>query len=230
MTANPLATRIAGGAPVLAVNLGGYAPALIALLTREGADCLFIDCETAPLPAGEIRLLADRARAAGLATVLRAASAEPALLDGYLACGVDGLVVPEVESAATCDAIVAAADRASRRPFLIAQIESVAGRTNMAAIAGRAGIDLILIGPNDLSRSMGLDGDTARPELIAALSEIAEGVRALGKPYGLPVTEATAAEWIGRSARFLYTDIGQFAGPPLRALRARVDASARTPR
>lgn len=220
---NPLRRRIDGGQPVLAVNLGGHAPTLVDVIARHGADCLFIDCERTPVSVDNVFVLARAARAAGLSSVVRSESAEASILLRYLDCGVDGLVVPQVESGEVCDRMGAVARQATKgdpaRVFLIAQIESVAGRERLADIAGHPHADLILIGPNDLAHSMGFAGDTSRPEVKVAVDATARDVAALGKPFGLPVTTETAPAWIGRGARFLYTTVEQYVAGSMRVLR-----------
>lgn len=220
---NRLRQSLASGRPVLAVNAGGVALPVIDMIARGGADCLFIDCERTPISVDSVPMLARAARAAGLSCVVRSESAEAAILLRYLDCGIDGLVVPQVESAAICERMGSVArvfgkgDRSGT--FLIAQIESVAGRGELAAIAGHPDADLILIGPNDLSHSMGFAGDTTRPALQEAVHDIAAQVTGIGKPFGLPVTTATAGEWVGRGARFLYTNLEQFLAPAIAQLR-----------
>ncbi len=108
---NLLRTAIRAGAPFFVVNGGGFAPTLIGALARQGAACLFIDCEKVALPDAQIRALALAAKAAGMSSVVRSPDPEPSRLRAYAACGVDGLVVPQVESAAVCDTMAETARR-----------------------------------------------------------------------------------------------------------------------
>jgi 4-hydroxy-2-oxoheptanedioate aldolase len=66
------------------------------------------------------------------------------------------------------------------------------------------GIDVILIGPNDLSHSMGFAGDTSRDELKQAVDALAAKLRAANRAFGLPVSAAGAQEWVAKGATFLY--------------------------
>jgi 4-hydroxy-2-oxoheptanedioate aldolase len=218
---NPLRRRIEAGEPVLAVNLGGYAPPLVDVIARHGAGCLFIDCERTAIAVGDVPVLVRLARAAGLASVVRSESADAPILLRYLDCGVDGLVVPQVEAPETLDRMRAVARQATKgRPeevFLIPQIESVTGEERLLAIAGHPSADLVLIGPNDLAHSMGFAGDTSRPELKSAVDRIADGIRGQLKPFGLPVSQETVRDWVGRGARLLYTNLEQFLAPSMNA-------------
>lgn len=217
---NPLRAAITSGRAVLAVNLGGMAMQAVDMIARHGADCLFIDCERTPIGIESVPALARAAKANGMSSVVRAESAEAGILLRYLDCGIDGLIVPSVENAVICDRMVAVARQYGKgdveKTFLIPQIESVAGRGKLAEIAGHPGMDLILIGPNDLAHSMGFEGDTTKPELQAAVRSIATAVGAHGKPFGLPGTLQNAVEWKKRGARFFVTTLDQFIAPTLR--------------
>jgi 4-hydroxy-2-oxoheptanedioate aldolase len=223
---HPLRRAMAEGRPVLAVNPGGVALPVVDVVARHGADCLFIDCERTAISVDAVPMLARAAKAAGMASLVRCESADAAILLRYLDCGVDGLIVPQVEDPAICDRMEAVARQFTKGKlesvFLVAQIENVAGREKLQEIAGHPAIDCILIGPNDLAHSMGFSGDTTRSELQTAVREIAADVVALGKPFGLPVTTQSAGDWVGRGARLLYTTLDQFVGPSMRDLRSAI--------
>jgi 4-hydroxy-2-oxoheptanedioate aldolase len=220
---NPLRRRFDAGGAVLAVNLGGNEPALVAIIARHRADCLFIDCERTALSIESVPLLARTATAAGIGCVIPSESTEAAILLRYLDCGSDGLVVPQVETPEVCTRMGAVARQFSKgnpaRVLPIAHIESVTGRARLAEIAGHESTGQTLIGPNDLSHSIGFVGDTSQPELKAAVDEIARDISAMGKPFGLPVTTESVGECMGRGARFLYTHIEEFLEASVRAMR-----------
>lgn len=214
---------IEAGRPVIAVNPGGYSMPVVDALAASGADCLFIDCERTAISVESVPMMARAAQAHGLSAIVRSYSKEAATLTRYFDCGIDGLVLPQVESAEECARLRAIARAATKGRegtlLLIAQIESVEGHRRLDEIAGAPGIDLILVGPNDLAHSMGYLGDTSRPEVIAAVDDITTRLAAKNVPYGLPVTQATAGFWVGRGARFLYTTVEQLLKPALGALR-----------
>ena len=220
---NPLHAAINQGRSVFAVNLGGVALTVVDLIARHGADCLLIDCERTPIGIESVPALARAAKANGMSSVVRCESADAGIMLRYLDCGIDGLIVPSVETAATCDRMVSVAKQFGKgdvsRTFLIAQIESVQGRAKLTEIASHPGVDLVLVGPNDLAHSMGFDGDTSKPELQAAVRSIASAISALNKPFGLPGTMQNAAEWKKRGARFFVTTIEQFITPTMREMR-----------
>ena len=65
--------------------------------------------------------------------------------------------------------------------LLIALVESVEGLENIEAICEVEGIDMISVGTNDLSLSMGMPGDYDNPKIIAAYKRIVEVAHKNGK-------------------------------------------------
>lgn len=215
--------KLAAGAPLIAVNPGGVSLPAADMLARLGADCLFIDCEGTAVSVDSVPSLARAAQAGGISALVRSESRDPAILTRYLHCGIDGLILPQVESRAECDMLVATARAATkgreRELILIAQIESIGGIAALDAIATAPGIDLCLIGPNDLAHSMGYLGDTSRPELMEAVRACGARLKALGSAFGLPCTAATIGEWRARGASFFYATVEGLLAPSLADLR-----------
>jgi 2-dehydro-3-deoxyglucarate aldolase len=60
----------------------------------------------------------------------------------------------------------------AQKPLLIAMIEHVRAVSNLAEILGVDGLDAILVGPYDLSASMGITAQFNRPEFIEIMSRI----------------------------------------------------------
>lgn len=212
-----------------AVNPGGASLDVVDMLARAGAKCLFIDCERTAIHVESVTALVRCAHSHGLAAILRSESAQPEILVRYLDRGIDGLVVPHTETVAELDAIgevVRYITRGQReRIFAIAQIESQAAVAKVAALAACRSVDGFLIGPNDLSHSLGFAGDTTRPEVVAAIDEVVAALQQQQRIWGLPAQAATAGAWAQRGAQFLYGTLDQI----LRAGYAPMAAAAAAP-
>lgn len=65
------------------------------------------------------------------------------------------------------------------------QAESVEAVRNIRRIVAVRGIEWVLIGPNDLSRSMGIAGQFDHPAYQAAVSDIESACRAADIPVGI---------------------------------------------
>jgi 4-hydroxy-2-oxoheptanedioate aldolase len=217
-----LKAALAEPRPMIMVNPGGVALPAVDMLARHGARVLFIDCERTPVGVTEAATMARAARAAGMFSLIRTETREPAALIRYLDCGADGLILPQVEDAATCAMLVrAASDHAlgAPRAALVVQIETVAGVSAVDAIGAAPGVDAVLLGPNDLALSMGLPGQPNHPDVEGACIRVAERLTALGRPFGMQVTEATAAAWIGRGTRLVSISLDRIVGAGLGPVR-----------
>jgi 4-hydroxy-2-oxoheptanedioate aldolase len=215
--------KLAAGGAVLSVNPGGANLTAVDMIARYGADVVFIDAERSVMGIESVHAMARTAQAHGLAAVVRTPSREPGEWVRYFDCGIDGLVLPQVEQASDCARLVETARYATKgreaELLLIAQIESTGGVAQLDAIAGSAGIDLVLVGPNDLAHSMGYLGDTSQPAVVAEVAQVTQRLHSLGMPYGLPVTTQTVREWRARGARFLFTTLDQHLGVGIKALQ-----------
>jgi 2-keto-3-deoxy-L-rhamnonate aldolase RhmA len=74
---------------------------------------------------------------------------------------------------------------ANQDVLCIAQIETVGGVENVEGIAAVQGVDALLIGPMDLSMSLGHTGDLKNPVVIEAIEKVAAAARANNKAFGI---------------------------------------------
>lgn len=195
------------------VNPGGASVDVVDMLAHVGAKCLFIDCERTAVGIESVTALARCAQSHGMAALVRTESMQPEILVRYLDRGIDGIVVPHVETVAQLKSIgevVAYATRGmAAQVFSIAQIESRAAVGNVAALAADNSVDGFLIGPNDLAHSMGFAGDTSRPELMKAIDDVVAALQQHGRTWGIPGVPDSAQRWSQRGARLLYCSLEQ---------------------
>lgn len=226
---NRVRSLLATGATSWMVNPGGASIDAVDALARIGARCLFIDCERTAVGIESVSVLTRCAHSQGMAAVLRCESMQPEVLVRYLDRGIDGIVVPHVETVEQIGAIRDVVDYVTRgvpdAVYTVAQIESAAAASNVATLAAAASVDGFLIGPNDLSHSMGFRGDTRRPELKFAIDGVVDELQARGRAWGIPATAATAAEWSTRGARLLYVTLEQVLNAGFRPMADAVAAT-----
>lgn len=90
--------------------------------------------------------------------------------------------------------------------FIVAQIEHIRAVENLDAILSQKRLDAIMVGPYDLSGSMGLTGQFQNPEFQAAMQKIRLACEKHGRIMGLHIVEpdksALAAE-IASGCRFI---------------------------
>src|SRR5262249_39979654 len=85
-------------------------------------------------------------------------------------------------------------EAANQRTHLFAQIETLAAVKNLDTICSVEGLSGILIGPGDLSASIGKTAQFDDPTLISNVTECIRGARAAGKHAGILVAPGPLLE------------------------------------
>jgi len=133
--------------------------------------------------------------------LVRLASHDEAQLARVLDAGVDGVIVPAVESAAQAGRLVQAAcfpprGRRSQglaraallgprdQPLLLPMVETRAGLDHLDDILGVDGVDGIFLGPYDLTLSLGQKSVLA-PEVVSAIESVIGRTGGRGRITGI---------------------------------------------
>ncbi|MCX7646842.1 MAG: aldolase/citrate lyase family protein [Rhodobacteraceae bacterium] len=215
---NPLKQLLAADRPAIGIWCSLASALTTEIVAGSGADWLLIDGEHSP---NDLRSVVAQLQAAGAwpgcEPVVRLPSDDPVLVKQFLDAGARSLMVPNVRSADQARALVAAmryapegfrgfsvAHRANgfgrvrdyhatcqQRQLLAVQIECAAGVAAAAAIAAVPGVDVLFVGPGDLSTNLGHMGDPGAAPVRAAIAAVADAARAAGKAAGIlaPVRE-----------------------------------------
>ena len=97
-------------------------------------------------------------------------------------------------------------DFADREVLVVAMIEDALGLENIDAIAATPGLDVLFIGPSDLSFSLGLCGEQNHPKLSAAIARIVAAAKRHGKFLGRPaLTRSDLAKFTRQGFQFFMT-------------------------
>lgn len=206
---NRLKARIHAGQKSFGTWLQSGSPLFAEMAAIAGLDFIIMDEEHG---AGGLQSAVDFMRAAACTDttlVIRVPSADPVYLRRLVDAGATALLVPMVETADQARGIVEAvrfpprgkrgnaADvtrsssyglvpdyyaRADDNLLVIVQIETQLGVENAREIAEVEGVDVIFIGPTDLSGSLGMPGQTGAPEVDAAIRRAMAAAREAGKP------------------------------------------------
>ena len=203
-----LKEKMQRGEVAIAVNIGGHNPDVIEHLAKLGADVAFIDCERTGIDLDAATDLIRAARAARLPCVVRSWSKAPEMLVRYLDRKADGIVVPHVDSAEEAATIVelvryVCGDEAANK-LVVVQIETQAAVKAADAMAAVPGVDVILIGPNDLSYEMTGKRGARTPEVEQAIAQVAASMRRAGRAFGMPGRLNEIAQFRALGATFLY--------------------------
>lgn len=210
MTGRALKGKLATGKRVIGSWITIPDPAVAEIMARAGFEFLTVDMEHSPITLAGAAELIRVISLCGVCPLVRLSSNDPTLTKRVLDAGAGGIIVPMVNSEEEAQAAVGGAKyppagyrsvglsraqgygtsfeeyfRAANDDILvIVQIEHKKAVADIDAILGVPGLDAFLIGPYDLSASMGRPGDFSDPEVAAALARVAAAGRAHGVPAG----------------------------------------------
>ncbi len=201
--------KMARGEVATVINLAGNNPDLLDTLARWGADVAFVDCERTAIGLDAASDLIRAARAARVPAVVRSWSRAPEVLVQYFDRKADGIVVPHIDSAEEAASVVqvvryACGEAGARDKLVVVQIETPAAVAAVDEIAAVPGIDVVLLGPNDLSYEMtGIRGNMTA-EVERTMEHLAARLRAAGRAFGMPARLEQVARFRAMGATFLY--------------------------
>lgn len=207
-------------------------PECVEILGAAGFDFVVIDMEHGPHGQDHLPNLLRAADAAGIVPIVRVTKNEPTLILRALDLGAKGLHIPQVNTGAEAAALVQAArywpqgergfapgTRAARfgalgteeyiaqanaDPLLIIHIENQLGVANLEEILAVPGIDVVFIGPADLSQSLGIPGQLNHPRVVELVQTTIAKAQAVGLPVGIfALGPEDAARWIKAGVTYL---------------------------
>jgi len=181
-------------------------PLSVRLLAAAGLDYVVVDLQHGGATEHDLPALTIAIRLAGATPIGRVRHAHPADIGRALDLGCEGVIVPNVNSAAQAHEAAGAcryppggyrsgggAMTGVGEPFCLIMVESVQAVADLEATLADEGVDGIYVGPRDLSYSLGCPLDPDDPVLKQALDRIRAACAAAGKPAGIHATEGTTA-------------------------------------
>jgi 2-keto-3-deoxy-L-rhamnonate aldolase RhmA len=147
-----------------------------------GFDWLFLDGEHGTFDAGNVAATIAEVGGRAACYVRLATRDDFVLADAALDAGASGVIVPLVNHPAEAERAVA---HAAGRGKIVLQAETGEAARTIGAIARVPGIGAVLIGPNDLSASLGVPGQFGHEAYLRAVNMIAAGCDAAGVPKGI---------------------------------------------
>lgn len=212
-------TRLKNGDPLIGSLITLAATDVAEIMAHVGFDYLWLETEHAPSDFLQAQMLM-QAVGGRCPCLVRIPENKEVWIKKALDIGCDGIVVPQVKSAAEARQAVewslyppagkrsvgisrahtygmAFQDYVStinERLTIVLQVEHIDGVQNVASIVQVPGIDAILVGPFDLSGSLGLLGQITHPEVQAAIDEIKDHCEAANIPRGIFAVDAQAAK------------------------------------
>lgn len=247
---NQLKRKLKRGEVVLGLFTNCAYPAFIEICGHAGFDFAVIDLEHGPLHTLVAEDLCRAADCVGIAPVVRVGKNDPLQIQRALDIGSAGVQVPQIETKADAEACVKGAkfnplgsrglsfytragvytaagaqitDKLNEESLVVIHVEGIRGVENLEEILTVPHIDVIFLGPYDLSQSLGIPGQVRDPRVIDLMNKCIKSIRNAGKIAGtFADNPETAKQWIDAGIQYiaLGVDVGIF----LRACQGLVKA------
>ena len=232
MKKNNLKKALQDGKVALGPFLKFTDPAVVEIMGFAGFDFVIIDGEHGPISIESAQNIIRTAETANITSVIRVSNNEESLILRALDIGAQGIEIPQINSES--DAIravksvkyspqgergicryVRAANYSSMDKFkyfkyaneetmIIAHIEGVDGINNLDEILSVPGIDVIFIGPYDLSQSLGIPGEVNNPLVTEKMKEVILKCKKSKVAVGTFADDVeTAKSWISLGVQYM---------------------------
>ena len=209
--ASAFRARLAAREPLYGAWSSIPSPLSVRLLAAAGVNYVVLDLQHGGATEHDLPGLTSAIRLAGATPIGRVRHAHPADIGRALDLGCEGVIVPNVNSAAQAREAAGAcryppvgyrsgggAMTGAGEPFCIIMVESAEALAELEATLAEDGVDGIYVGPRDLSYSLGCELDPDDPVLGPALERIRSACAAAGKPVGIHASDgATARRYRG---------------------------------
>lgn len=206
MLTNRVKRALQNDQPVFGVGLSNPVDvAVLRILAAVGVDWLFIDMEHGAIEISALQPIVTVADVLGLCSVARIPSLEYHWVARSLDTGTLGLMVPRVEtqeqaehavewskfppmgsrgmgspaylSYAKVENTAQGIEISNRESMVVLQVESVKAVENLEGIAGVPGVDVLFIGPMDMSISVGTPGQVGSEANLAQFRKVIDVAR-----------------------------------------------------
>jgi len=208
-------------------------PGIAQMLATAGFDFMIIDSEHSSFSIQTVADIILAAKAADITCIVRVSNKKGHhLLSRPLDAGAQGLLVPQVETKEEVIEIIKATKyyplgqrgmalrrahsdfikkdaseitkSANEETLIITQIESKKAIDNLDSLLSVGGVNVALIGPNDLSQSLGIPGQTNHPTEIEYISKMVKICKEHNVASGIHLSNVdTLKKWIDERMKFI---------------------------
>lgn len=209
-------------------------PAVVEILGYSGFDFVIIDAEHGPISIESIQNLLRAAESVNTTAIIRVGNNDEILIQRALDIGAQGVQIPQINSKFDAAKAISSAkyspegkrgvcryvraanyssmDKfeyfkvANEETLVIIHIEGSEGIDNLDEILSiaRGGIDVIFIGPYDLSQSLGLSGQLDHPLVIEKMKEVVCKCKKNKIAVGTFVDDVdTAKIWVSMGVQYI---------------------------
>jgi 4-hydroxy-2-oxoheptanedioate aldolase len=220
------------GQTLVGTWLNAASPAQVETIGYAGFDFVILDTEHSAYDIAGCENLVRAADAAQLPCLVRVLDNTPTAVSKALEYGAQGIVAPHVSTQAEAEEAVSHAHyppvgirgaaptiraahygqipwpdylaRARAETMVVLQIEGKEGIENLDAIMSVPGVDVLFVGPFDLSTVLGISGQLDHPLLLETVGEIVRRARANNIAVGIWMpTPEQAGPWIAQGVQLI---------------------------
>lgn len=232
--------KLGTGNPVFGPFMKSTDPAFVEAAGYSGFDFVILDQEHGPVDSVQLQNLIRAAYCAGVLPVVRASDISESSISKPLDLGACGIQVPQVTNAEMARKCIKAARffpegergvcrfvraaqyssmpreeyfKKANETLVIIQLEGKEAVLDLDNILRVDGIDIIFIGPYDLSQSLGVPGQVTHPVVLEAMNNIVGKARSAGKVVGtFTDTPGMAMMWKKAGVQYISysVDVGIF--------------------
>lgn len=197
-----------------------------------GFQAIWFDLEHMDYPTEKLEIATLACRSQGMDSFVRLAPTDYASVTRALEAGAGGVMAAQIRSAAEAEQFVKwakfhprgyrglntagwdarfatippakFAEQSNRESFVAIQIETAEALEECEQIAAIDGVDLLFLGPADMSQNLGVIGDFMNPKCIAAMDRISAACAKHKKPWGVvPVNPDYAKMCVEKGCRMV---------------------------
>lgn len=207
-------------------------PAVAEIMAQAGFDWLTVDMEHSAITLHQAQHLIQVIELAGCVPLVRVGVNDANLIKRVMDAGAHGVIVPMVNTREEAERAVSAVkypplgtrgvglaraqrygagfdsykEWAKKESIVIVQVEHIKAVNNLEDILSVDGVDGFIIGPYDLSGSLGVPGEFEHPDTVAALERVQKVSRAMDAVAGfhiIPPELSALEEKISEGYRFI---------------------------
>ena len=232
MKKNLLKEKLSKGEAAFGVLIQEPAFQIVETLGILGFDYLYIDCLHSHMSVESVAHLVRAAEIRGMTAIVRSPQNIPNVILRYLDVGVMGITVPDMNSVEEAQKVVKAVkypplgerglgpvrandfgltgpmgeyvQMANAETLALGVVEDREGIERIEEILRDGGLDGVSVGASDLSKSLGVPGQTSHPLVQEAMNKVLAAAKKTGKSVGAVVRAGeTPKQYVDRGFRMI---------------------------
>lgn len=229
-----LREKLRAGETILGSHVFSGTPMLAEAIALAGFDMVWIDMEHTAIDKEAVLNCLIAVRAGEAASMVRIPWNDPVLAKPILDMGPDALLFPYIRTADEARQAVASCTyppegirgygplraleygrlspldyvrNVHRNMIRAIQLEHIDAVNNLEEILDVEGVDMFIVGPNDLAGSMGYIGLVNEPEMMAVYDRLAKILVKAKRPFGVSTgyNPEVVKQWIDRGAQLIFS-------------------------